>query len=190
MNRLKLQKWTRVARKIAMAVGNALANKSGRVTERPTLSADEVEALLSAARAHDERQTSAGVFSEVHAKIAALVFSGMREREAVELLWSDLEETTGGGIVARFAGPRKCSVPYRVSCSAKVAALLDEHQARLRTWSIFNVGHPVFASDAGRIFRPGLLREVALAAGITLDLNVHDLRRTFVAMSVPGEPGA
>lgn len=183
--------------------------------EREALrSIEEVTALLRAARDHDERVRMRGRYSDLYARVAVIVFAGLRQGEAGGLGWDDIEELSSseGRIVTlrvrhqvrahwredhpewdrpRYP-PKKGSVGT-LRLHQVAACALDDQRGYLRALGWYRPTGPVFPGAGGEwrvdetVIKPERMRDLAAVAGVSVDLarfTTHGLRHTFATLEV------
>ncbi len=157
--------------------------------EMRTLTAEEVRALLDAARG-----------DRLEALYVMAVYTGMRQGELLALKWQDMDLedgyvsvrrtlTRGGGLLLGEPKTKKSRRTIRLTATAVEA--LHAHLARQleemeQMGSLYRPGGLVFANEVGGIINPSNLRQRSFArllgrAGLP-PMRFHDLRHTCATL--------
>lgn len=168
--------------------------------EREALrSVDEVAALLHVAAQHDERLRLWGKYSDIWARVAVLIFCGLRQGELGGLGWDDLRAVHGpeGHMVTLsvrhqvrakwkhhhpdWTRPR--DVPKRGSrgimrVHESCVRVFDEHRAYLISLGCYRPDGPIFPvpgtsnwREDETIVKPERMRELVRATGLAIDVD-------------------
>jgi integrase len=180
-------KWNMIPRNVSEAVkAPRPASKDMR-----TLSADQVRAMLKAARG-----------DRLEAIYALAVHTGMRQGELLALKWADVNLRDGRVSVRRtitksggrllLGEPKTAKSRRTISLTAGSLSALRDHRKRqleemMQRTGLWQDNGLVFASETGTLINPSNLRRRHFAsllkrAGLPADTRFHDLRHTCATL--------